>query len=228
MVYLSEEIIANITELQRSTPLELITVLPNWIWLLANRTESLFLWRRWRLLIQRRLSNKEKLLNLPEWMSFVEPQAPDSLPFSSSSLLFSSSSSCKDPPGLLRCLQDEWGKVIKNVWKSRTLDKLLWLIRGFVCQNSCFFMFLCTKKFEAFASGIKFLYPRGQRLAKKINRVVRGPSEKEPQTNWCYFTEQNHFVPSFKPPTMSCSLLAETFRKRIVVDFQLSYLPREK
>lgn len=123
-------------------------------------------------------------------MSFVEPQAPDSLPFSSSSLLFSSSSSCKDPPGLLRCLQDEWGKVIKNVWKSRTLDKLLWLVRGFVCQNSCFFMFLCTKKFEAFASGIKFLYPRGQRLVKKINRVVRGPSEKEPQTNWCYFTEQ--------------------------------------
>lgn len=155
-------------------------------------------------------------------MSFVEPQAPGSLPFSSSSLLFSSSSSCKDPPGLLRCLQDEWGKVIKNVWKSRTL--IVAYLRLCVSKQLFFHVYLYQ---EIWGLRLRY-YPRGQRLVKKINRVVRGPSEKKTQTNWCFLTEQRHFVPSFNPPTMSCSLLAETFRKRIVVDFQLSYLSKDK
>ena len=105
------------------------------------------------------------VLNLPVWISLEEPTAP-SLLVSSSSLLFSSSSSCWECPVLLRCLKNEYEEVIKKVWKSRTQNKPLWLVRGFVCQNSCFFMFLCTKNLKPSPRILSSLYPRGQRLSE--------------------------------------------------------------
>lgn len=88
-------------------------------------------------------------------MSLEEPEAPGSLPFSSSSLLFSSSSSCRECPGVLRCLQSEYGEVTKERVKIAHAEQVIVACSRLCVSKQLFFHVSLYQKFEAFASGIK-------------------------------------------------------------------------
>lgn len=62
---------------------------------------------------------------------------------------------------------------------------------------------------------------------KQIN-VTLGPWWKWNSNRSVSYNRVQWVVPSLQTPSMTCSVFSETFRKRVVVDFQLGYLLGKK